>query len=168
MTTFRSDCADLPQVNLIFIGRSSPLASFGRCMYTTHLHFACSCILMSTCAHRRFQGRKPTQAVIAKCADGLRGGEGGGGGGGGGGVNGSCGTFVPSCFALQVPDVRGWMLQRDVKIVTELYLECKSVSGHAHWRIQGYFIEFGRTTQNYTHKTVADLGVRANPPFDPC
>ena len=21
-----------------------------------------------------------------------------------------------------------------------------------HWRIQGYFVEFGRTTQNYTHK----------------
>ena len=23
---------------------------------------------------------------------------------------------------------------------------------NCHWRIQGYFVEFGRTTQNYTHK----------------
>ena len=25
-----------------------------------------------------------------------------------------------------------------------------------HWRIQGYFVEFGRTTQNYTHKIIVD------------
>ena len=47
--------------------------------------------------------------------------------------------MAPSCFALQVPDVQGSMLQRerDVELVTELYLECNSVSGHAHHSGEG-------------------------------